>query len=354
MPFDRPTLAELIDRNQGDIESRLDGSDPRLALTLLDIIAKMHAAAAHGQYAYMTWLAKQLMPDTAEGEYLERWAAIWDLVRLLATAATGEVTVTGNDGNTVPAGHELQTTNGVIYTVDADATIDGGTATVSVTAVEAGDDGNQVAGVTLTLVDSIPGVDSQATVAAGGLTGGSEREDDESLRARLLQRLKSPPQGGNGPDYIRWASEAHVDVTDVWIAANEAGPNEVTVRVMTYGATGDGIPTQPVLDAVEAYIEDGRKPWTVTLDVVAPIAVPLDITISNLVPDTQAVKDAIEASVSDFLRRNAAPGGTILLSQLDESISLAAGEESHTLDAPAANIEHDTGEIPVLGAITYA
>jgi uncharacterized phage protein gp47/JayE len=88
--------------------------------------------------------------------------------------------------------------------------------------------------------------------------------------------------------------------------------------------------------------------------VVAPVAVPLDLTITGLTPDTAAVRAAIEAEIIDLLRREAVPGGTILLSHLREAISIAAGEADHALTIPAANVTHATGELAVLGTITWA
>ncbi|MDX9862130.1 MAG: hypothetical protein RBS99_14555, partial [Rhodospirillales bacterium] len=63
---------------------------------------------------------------------------------------------------------------------------------------------------------------------------------------------------------------------------------------------------------------------------------------------------AIEAEIRDLLRREAEPGGTILLSHIREAISIAAGEYDHALAAPAADLAHDTGEIAVFGGITWS
>lgn len=50
MPFNRPTLPQLIQRNITDIESRLPGRDARLRRSNLNVLAKVHAGAAHGLY----------------------------------------------------------------------------------------------------------------------------------------------------------------------------------------------------------------------------------------------------------------------------------------------------------------
>ena len=49
MPFERPSLQELIARIQADMDSRLDGQ-PWLRRRLLAILARMEGGVAHGLY----------------------------------------------------------------------------------------------------------------------------------------------------------------------------------------------------------------------------------------------------------------------------------------------------------------
>jgi uncharacterized phage protein gp47/JayE len=352
MAFERPSITQLVERIQSDIETRLPGSDARLRRSLLEVLARTHAGAVHGLYGHLDWLSRQLMIDTADAEHLARWASIWGVARTASTAATGEVTCAGTDGAVIPAGTVLQAADGTAYSTDADATIAAGSASLNVTAQSPGAAGDLAAGSSLSLVSPISGVQSQASVAAGGLTGGADIESDDALRMRLLDRIHQPPQGGAGYDYTAWARAAHPDVTDVWVAPLELGLGTVTVRVMTYDATADGLPQQSVLDAVQAYIDE-RRPVTADVSVAAPIAVPLDFTIA-LTPSSAAVQQAVQAELTDLLRRAASPGGTILRSHITEAISTAAGETDHTLTAPAADVAHGTGEIAVMGAITWA
>ena len=65
------------------------------------------------------------------------------------------------------------------------------------------------------------------------------------------------------------------------------------------------------------------------------------------------MKDAIEAELEALIRREAVPGGTILISRIREAISIAAGEVDHRLDAPAADVTHTSGEIVTFGVLTW-
>ena len=350
MPFERPTLNELKERIRADIRVRLPDAKPELRRSLEGVLADIESGAVHGLYGYLDWLARQLMMDTAEAEQLERWAGIWGITRSPATAAAGDVVFTGTNGATIPAGTAVQASDGTQYTTDAVGTIDAGTATVAMTASETGVEGNQDAGTELTLVSPVTGIDSTATVDAGGLTGGADLETDSRLRERLLLRVRRPPHGGAKADYKQWALEAHPDVTRAFVYPHELGIGTVTVRIMTDDLV-DPIPTQAVIDAVQAYIDE-RRPVTAEVHVVAPVAVALDFTIS-ITPDTAEVRDRIEEALKDHLRLKAEPGGTLYLSQLNGAIFVAAGESPHDLQAPIADQVYNTGEIAVMGAITW-
>lgn len=348
--FDRPSLQTLVSRARADIQSRLTveellrRNDPEaLALAL--------AGAAHGLYGNLAWLAKQILPDTAEAEYLDRIASIWlDQPRKAASAAVGSLDITGVSGTVVPVGTELVRTNGIVYAATAEATIAAGVATLAVQATSGGVDTSAPAGESLTFVSPVVGVNSTATVSAGGLTGGADIETDTALRARLLARIKEPPHGGAAADYVTWALEV-AGVTRAWVYPLELGPGTVTVRFVRDNDASI-IPDAGEVTAVQDYI-DALRPVTAQVTVVAPVAVPLDFTIS-LTPGTAAAKAAVEAELKDLILREAVPGGTILISHIREAISIATGETDHVLTAPAADVTHTTGQMATMGAITWA
>jgi uncharacterized phage protein gp47/JayE len=351
--FQRPTLPQLIARAQADIEARLPGSKPQARRSLLGIFARQNADAAQGLYGYISWVADQILPDTADSEWLERHA-FWKagLTPVAAVASTGNVTFSGTNGAIIDAGTQLQDADGEIYTTDAAGTIVAGTATVAITAQTAGAAGNLAEGTSLTLVSPVPGVQSQAPVAAGGLTGGADKETSERLLARLANVMQTPPQGGTLDDYVVWALAAHPNVTRAWSEENTMGAGTVVTRFMTDGATANGIPDAGTVATVQAYIDARRPAGLAGCYVAAPIADALDMTI-QLAPNTSAVQLAAEAEIADVLLREAEPGGTILISHLNEAISLTAGETDHLIVTPAADITHTAGHIAVPGAITW-
>lgn len=352
MSMQRPALSEIIQRVEQDIAGRLGIGTPA-RISLARVLARAGAGLAHGLYGYINTKEKNFLPDTGDDETVLRWANLFNVQRLSAVAATGNVQATGSNGAVIPAGWILQNSDGSVqYTADADATIAAGVATVAVTASDRGEAGNVATGSTLSFASPIAGVLSSVTVLTPGITGGSNIETIEALRLRVLDRMQSPPKGGASSDYVEWAKGAHPDVTRAWVAGQEMAANSVTVRVATDDVAGAPIPSGTVLTAVADYIST-RRPVTAEVYVVAPTAVDLDMSIA-LSPNTQAVRDAVAAELADLIKREASPGGTILLTRINEAISTAAGESDHSLTVPSADVTHSTGEIAVLGTITWS
>ena len=347
MPFYRPTLPELVDRAITDIQSRLPSADALLRRSNLNVLSRVLAGAVHAIYGYLQWLAAQMMYDTAEAEYLERWASIWKINRVPASFATGLVHFTGSNGITVPAGTELQRGDGVLFTTDADVTLASLAGSVNATAVEAGAAGNTGSGSALTLTTPIAGVNSSAT--AGEISGGADAELDPALRARFLRRIQQPPHGGAKHDYIAWALEVP-GVTRAWCYPGEQGAGTVTVRFVRDEDVSI-IPDAGEVAAVQAHIEE-RRPVTALVYVGAPIAAPLNFTIS-VTPNTLAVKDAVAAELADLIKRESEPASTLLLSHIRAAISAAAGENNYVLTAPAADVSVTTGVMTTMGTISW-
>lgn len=344
--YSRPTLSEIVTRTRADLVSRLSADDI-LRRADADVYARVLAGLAHGLYGYVDWLANQIIYDTAEAEFLARWASIWGVTRKPASTATGSVTFAVSSGAVIPSGTLLQALDGVQYQTTADATVTVPTATASVAALVAAAAGNRTTGQTLTLTSPIVGVQSSAT--AGALTGGADLESDDDLRARLIDRIQQPPHGGDAHDYVTWALEVP-GVTRAWCFPMELGEGTVTVRFVR-DDDASLIPDAGEVAAVQAYI-DALRPVTAAVTVVAPTAVPLAFSIA-VAPNTAAVKAAVQAELSDLIARESKPGGTIYLSHIRAAISAAVGEDNYTMSAPSADVTNTAGNMTTLGTITW-
>jgi uncharacterized phage protein gp47/JayE len=350
MAFNTPDLRTLKDRAESHIEAELPGENARLRRSNLNVLAKVMAMIAHGMYGFIREFLSQCLPWT-KGFLLRQWAEIWNIFTIAATQAQGAITFTGTNGTPIAAGSLLQATDGREYTTLSAVAIAAGVATVDVVAVVAGTAGNLAAGTVLTLVNTIGGVNSDATVGAGGVTGGLADESPDSLYSRFVQRVRNPAHGGNDEDYKGWAREV-LGVTRVWVYGGLDGADTVQVFFVRDGDPVI-IPNGAAVAAVQAYINaPGRKPVAASVGVYAPVAKVVNFSIAA-VPNTAAVKAAIETALRDLITREADLAGTLLLSHLNEAISLAAGESDHVMSVPAANVVCASNEICTFGAITW-
>jgi uncharacterized phage protein gp47/JayE len=354
MPWTTPTLRSVRETIRGEVTTSL-GRASFIGNSVLRVMADAMAAMAHLTLRYLDWLALQLLPDTAEAEWLDRHGDIWlvnadgSVGRKGAALAAGTADVTGTAGVIIPIATQL--TNGTVtYETLAEVTLGSGPVTVDIRAIDAGVAGNLESGTMLTFVSAISGAE-HAVVRE--LTGGADEETDNQLRQRILQRIQNPPMGGSEADYVSWAL-AVPGVTRAWAAA-EQGPGTITVRFLMddLRAEDDGWPIPADITAVSDYIEKMRPVTVKDAYVMAPIKAFLDITIANLVPDTAAAQAEIEQSIKDMLYLKAAPGQTIYAAWISYAIMTAPSVESFELVTTDDFVMPSLGHMAVLETILY-
>ena len=307
MPWATPALRDVRGFVRDSIRAYLPGSDAAVPNSVLRVLSDVQGGLCHMTLQYVDWLSLQLLPDTAETEWLDRHGEIWlvnsdgTVGRKSATLADGTVTVTGVGGAILPMAQQM-TSGAIVYETTEQITIAANAPTaVAVRAITPGTVGNQVEGASLSLLNQPVSVDTIATVIV--LDNGTDTETDDQLRARILQRIRNPPMGGAVADYEAWAL-AVPGVTRAW-AAPEQGVGTITVRFLMddLRASDDGWPTPADVQTVADYI-DSKRPVTVKdCYVLAPIKEFIDITIANLVPNTTEAQAEIEASIEAMLFR---------------------------------------------------
>lgn len=366
MTFARKPRADLLAQVTNDFNSALPGVDAALRRRVVGVLSKVHGMSMDSQYGYLDWIARQIHPTTAEEEMLLRAARLWlPVPRRDAMFASGSVVFTGSAGLTVPAGSLLARKDGAIYATAADATFSSNSVTITSFAQKAGEAQNCAGSTILTLQTPIAGVSNSVTVTSSGLTGGADIESLDSVLARLMLRIQTPPQGGSGTDYVRWMYDASSNVTRAWCYPQELGAGTVTLRFCADLTYPGGIPLAGDVAAVQAYIDSMRPVAVKTCLVAAPIANPLNFTIAGLSPSTLANKAAITASLTALIQAERTPGGnywngyttqaggTILRSHMEEAIAAPPGVNDFTLVSPSSNQTCTTGYIHTMGTITW-
>jgi uncharacterized phage protein gp47/JayE len=353
--FTRPALSELVTRIEADFNSRLQGADSRLRRSFLKVMARVQAGLVHGLYGFLNFIARQCLVDTCEDEFLDRHGSIWGVARKAATKTTGAVPVTGTSGSAINTGTILQRNDGFRFvTMQATAISGGGTATLQVEAITAGEAGNTDEGTLLTFISPIAGVDP--TTSSGALAGGTDTESDDNYRSRILERIQQPPQGGDANDYVEWALSVS-GVTRAWTYGLELGAGTVTVRFMMDDTYSDGIPAPGDVATVKTYI-DTVRPVTADVHVVAPTAQAVNFSIllkkkDGTTETDPTIRAAVQAEMADMFRRDAEPGGKMFFSRMNEAVSIAAGEYDHVISTPSADVTLATGTIAKVGTFTW-
>ena len=253
------------------------GSDPHR-------LGRVVSGSVWAIIARLLFFEKQMLPDTAEAEFLERWGSVYSFPRLAATGAIGEAAleVTGTAGTSVPNGTQLTHKDGTIYQVTSTGASIGldGTVIVDVAAISTGLSTNKSTGEILTFSSPPTNVDSTATLV-GDLIDGTDIETYDAYRVRLLAHIGDPPEGGAIHDYIEWVSSiAGVQSAFVWV--NRRGLGTVDVAGFSSGTGTARVLAETIRDNIFSYIDSVRP---------ANVA---DFKVLETTPQTQDVTCTID------------------------------------------------------------
>jgi len=338
--FQIPTAQQLRDDWDAEIEANFADAKPKLLVSFFRIFGRGLALLLSGSYLFQRNNAKNIFVTTAFDDSLDLHGDENALPRNEATAATGNTIAGGTNTTSIPALTRLKSSGGILYEVTIGQVISGGTATLPVRGLTFGANTNQISGEKLTFITPIAGVNTDTFVDGSGLVGGSDREDPEPYRKRILFKKRNTQEAGSEGFYIS-KTLSQVDVTRVFVADQEDGPCTAKIRFMMDDKFADGIPLAGDVTLVQNFINT-VKVSGITVTVEAPIAEPQAFNIS-IKPNTPEVKTAVTNALKDLFIREAEPGaapsgGTITISKIRQSVSNAIGENDNIVNSPAADI----------------
>ncbi len=175
-------------------------------------------------------VVKLCFPEWSYGEFLDGHASARGITRRAATAASGELTITGAVNTIIPAGSMFSTASvndepSVDYKTLSDAIIpESGSVTVGIQCTQTGTVGNTGANTIVLVSSKLTGV--TAVTNKKDVTGGTADESDETLISRIDEYDKSQGDSftGSPADYKRWAtSVAGVGEATVISAQDDTG-----------------------------------------------------------------------------------------------------------------------------------
>lgn len=337
MPYNSPTLPDIINQLEGDIALNLDlGELPLICSERA--IAFAVGAAKRDLHDHIDWLSQQIVPSANSDEQTIVDAAAYEGVpRKLAQKAAGTATIGGTDGSSLPIDTLFQHTNGLQYLVtDASVMVDG-LIEFAMQCTTTGSAGNLVGETQeLSLVSPVPGLQSKATIST--LSGGADLEPISELLGRLYFRKQNPPMGGALHDYEAWATEVP-EVTRAWAYDMYRGGSTVGLAFVCDNL--DPItPTPEKVAEVDSYIYKHEDPATGRL-VGRPggiECITFELNLKKvqmqiiLTPDNELTRQAVRDQLSGLERAYSYPNATIKLSQVRTAIGTAEGVTDYSCD----------------------
>jgi hypothetical protein len=320
-------------------------------------LARADAEALAELRAVVADVVKGGFLDTATGDWLSLLAAgLFDLTRVAATYAIGEVTLTCS----ASAGPYSVTTAGLVV---SDGTrrwrstntgiltlASGGTLTVAVKAESPGTAYN-VSGSTITVITSpaLAGV-TVAAVSSWLTPSAVDDETDAALRARCRLRWSTLGRGANLNAYEYNALNA--GVASITRAQTVPGGGDGTLVV--YIAQSAATATGPQVAAVQAHLNT-VKPVTDSPTVTAATAITVNVTATIYVlaaSDSAANRTLATDAMSAYINGLDLGDATVDVVKLGAAIYAASGIRDVDVVIPAADVSISAGQVAVPGAYT--
>lgn len=183
----------------------------------------------------------QLFPATASNEYLEKHGEAKGILRKPATKSKGYVTFyckgTPAADILIPAGTTLSSSKAdMIFHTTEDITIAAGeiSGEAAVESEETGKKANIAPGYIDTIVTPITGIERAENLAI--IIGGTDKEDDESYRARVVEGYRKLTNGANLSYYEEFSKKVE-DICYAKAVFNAEVPNEIFLYVQNFERT---------------------------------------------------------------------------------------------------------------------
>lgn len=330
------TLAGLTPTDGGDLELRL----------------RAVADQVYSLWGQADFVLRQCFPQTATGGYLDYHGQLRGIERRQAAQAVGTIRFslkeTMDNDVEIAVGTSCVNGAGTRFETTEPGVIPAGELYVDVPAqaLEGGSQGNAPAGTVIYMVLAPTGVASCTNPVA--FTDGSDIEEDDSFRERLIASYQKLPNGANVAYYETQA--LNVDgVAAVSVLPRNRGVGTVDVVI----ASATGVPAQSLVDEVQEKL-DSQREICVDIHVLAPTTQTVDVAASVTV-DAKATAENVLAEVKKVLTEyfsGECLGRDVLRAKLGNLIYNVDGVTNYALTSPAADVTVNSDVLPVLGTLT--
>lgn len=216
------------------LRQKYKDTTPLLEKAAVKSLSWAFAGAVASVWKSLVWVYKQCFPQTCSLPVLKLWGDLVGVEFIYGQSSQVELTLSDVTASTLTTGTVYkELTSGLVYKTTAQGNNDNGSIVVSAQCTTAGSAGNLPVGTLLTIANPLDGIPQTATITTIK-TEGSEDEDVEHYRPRVLYKFKNKAQGGSVSDYFGWCLEV-------------SGIDDALIYVLTEGivtiylvATGSG------------------------------------------------------------------------------------------------------------------
>ena len=203
--FTKHTIKEIYNTIISDYTTRTEQEVPVLKRALIKCFAYAIAGVVYFIWNFAEWQYLQIFLETCEFEALKRWGNLVDITYKSGVKSILSITLLNVSKTEISAGTIWKSLdNGLIYksisTVSNSSSDTTTTIVLNVECSQSGSSGNLSNDSILNITNPIAGLPETATVSET-ITTGTNDEEVETYRTRVINRYKRKPQGGSAVDY---------------------------------------------------------------------------------------------------------------------------------------------------------
>lgn len=364
--IDNTTLENIEEKMKSDYEKKYEEvTGESIVLSRADpatLILYACAVQLYQGYKYIDRAGKQELLKYTYGDHLDHIAARAGIAREQAKPARALVRFTLSDirENVVYIPQGTMVTNGSEYfETESHAAIQPGSAYSDVECVCTvdGTEGNDLAaGELKVLVNPIPYIASVSNTEK--TAGGTDIEDDDSLKERIYYSASRYSVAGPEGAYEYWVRTFNADILDIRVTSEN--PVEVVIEFIM--ADGE-LPTSGIITGLQNYLQNQQiRPLTDKVTVKAPDTVDYKINVTYYINSSdlskeQTIKANVEEAVNQYIIwQRSKIGRDINPSRLIQMM-ISAGAKRVELTLPefqaigAANVAKNISKIVAYGGI---
>lgn len=327
--YKKKTLKEIQSDIVSDYTTRIKketGVDaPLLPKAVVRSMAWAVAGIASMYQNYLAWVYLQILPQTCSLPVLKMWGSLLGVEYKTGTKTTIQVVINNVTASSIVAGTLWKNTkNGVVYSSLSTVYPVANVATLSLEAKTSGPAGNLDPGDELNITNPFDGIPDKAVVKSVLVTGSND-EDVEDYRRRVLVAFKRKAQGGSLVDYFLWVTEVagiadafpyvlESGIIDLYIVASGSGTGRTPSGSVNpnpfpeweFGnmkeISGSGLFYQAAM-AINGTgdMKNTRRPAGAVVELHEPNYTGYRVEITELTPATNDINAKIKAAIVAYL-----------------------------------------------------